>query len=414
MILDKILNNAIISPEKEAIIFKEEVLTYSELVKEINQFSETIDCQKSTFRIFNSNPIRTLIELLALNGLGKKCLVLPAAYPDDQIQEENNSQEDTFIGILTSGSTGKEKVIWKSNDNWELAFEHQSKVFGISNRDKVFVIDALAYSANLNAALHILWEGGTLILGSLKEARHWDNLFEVHQISSCFLVPSHCRLLCNLNLGKNNIKSIVTAGEKLKAETAQNLFDKFPQVRLTEYYGAAELGHISYHQNDDILNYPHSVGKPFPKVKVTVVEDKVTVESPYVSFTYKDIGTVNDLGYFEEDRLILKGRAGRIFNRRAVNIYAQEIEEVALKLASISEAVLVRHNQEERLCLYFTSKKKRNGNIETELHAFLRANLPSSKRPNFVRELTELPHSEAGKVDFKTLSKMFEEEEILI
>jgi long-chain acyl-CoA synthetase len=408
VILDKVLHNAVLFPEKEAIVYGEHVLTYASLAKEIELFTTSLKSHDKTYKLFNQNPIKTIIELLALNGLNKRCLVLPTEHSLDDILDENNSIENAFIGILTSGSTGKEKVIWKTNDNWELAFKHQSNVFGITKEDKVFVMDALAYSANLNAALHILWEGGTLVLGSLKNARNWDKVFHKHQVSSCFLVPSHCKLLNTLNV--KNLKSIVTAGEKLKADTAQRLLEQFPNVTLTEYYGAAELGHISYHQNNDIIAFPHSVGKAFPDVQIWVVVEKVTVDSPYISPSYKDIGTVNDLGYFEKDRLVLKGRAGRIFNRRAVNIYAQEIEDVVLKLSSIREAVLLKHGQKDKLCLYFTSKH-RSDNIEAELNTFLKANLPSAKWPNFVKEINEIPHSEAGKVDFRALSKMSEEEE---
>jgi len=252
-----------------------------------------------------------------------------------------------------------------------------------------------------------------LVIDSLKNARKWNEIFLTHNVSSCFLVPSHCNLLIEQDLSASRLKSLVTAGEKLSGNSAKKVLEKFPNIKLTEYYGAAELGHITYHQNDDIVNFPFSVGEAFPGVEVSIINDKVNVSSPYISAKYKKIGTVNDLGYFDGNRLILQGRTGRFFNRRAVNIYAQEIEVMALKLASIKDAILVKSEKGGKLTLFFTSKESK-GNSEIKLFEFLRANLPVSKIPNFVREIDQIPHSNAGKVDFKALSKMSNEEIVLI
>ncbi|WP_341225992.1 AMP-binding protein [uncultured Arcticibacterium sp.] len=403
-------------PNKDAVVFDGTTLSYADLARSIHtSISEEKNVTAKSF-VFNRNPIETLCSVLASNALNRAVVVVPADYPEKnlEIEQEEPVPSGAFIGILTSGSSGKPKTVWKSNDNWELAFKHQSEIFGISKSEKLFVLDALSYSANLNAALHILWEGGTLVLGQLKKARRWKEMFEEAKVSSCFLVPSHCQLLLNNGIVNDNIKSLVTAGEKLSAKMAKELLERFPASKLTEYYGAAELGHITYHQNADIYNFPHSVGKPFPQVKVVVKDNKVTVSSPFVSSEYKENGTVDDLGYFDKgDRLVLKGRSGRMFNRRALNIYAQEIENIALTFDSVQKAVLVESEINKRLNLYFTTNSKALGNDEEELAAFLKQCLPKAKMPSFVKELEEIPHSETGKVDFRALSKMSGEGEIL-
>jgi long-chain acyl-CoA synthetase len=412
LIVDKILHNAHLFPEKAAIIYGMQVLSYEELSISIERAADKLNLNKSVHFIRNTDPIQTLIELLAVNAKSGRGVVLPSLFDEFTLNDDDCSK-DSFIGILTSGTTGEEHLIWKSNDNWELAFKHQSEVFGVTMNDNVFIIDALSYSANLNAALHILWAGGTLVIDSLKNARKWNEIFLTHNVSSCFLVPSHCNLLIEQDLSASRLKSLVTAGEKLSGNSAKKVLEKFPNIKLTEYYGAAELGHITYHQNDDIVNFPFSVGEAFPGVEVSIINDKVNVSSPYISAKYKKIGTVNDLGYFDGNRLILQGRTGRFFNRRAVNIYAQEIEVMALKLASIKDAILVKSEKGGKLTLFFTSKESK-GNSEIKLFEFLRANLPVSKIPNFVREIDQIPHSNAGKVDFKALSKMSNEEIVLI
>ncbi|AWV98097.1 AMP-binding protein [Arcticibacterium luteifluviistationis] len=416
MITKRILNNAKLFPNKDAVVFNGTTVSYGDLAKSIHGKVLNGNDSSGIGFVFNTNPVETLCSVLASNLLKRPVLVVPEDFPKRNLDKhtETGIPSDAFIGILTSGSSGKPKTVWKSNDNWELAFKHQSEVFSVGKEDKVFVLDALSYSANLNAALHILWEGGTLVLGQLKKANKWQQMLEEREVTSCFLVPSHCQLLLQDGFVNENIKSLVTAGEKLPAKMAKELLEHFPKTILTEYYGAAELGHITYHQNADIYNFPHSVGKPFPQVRVEVKDDKVTVSSPFVSSEYKENGTVDDLGYFDKgDRLILKGRSGRMFNRRALNIYAQEIENIALEFDSVEKAVLVESEINQRLSLYFTTNSKALGNDEEELAAFLRECLPSSKMPSFVKELKEIPHSNAGKVDFRALSKMSGEDKIM-
>jgi long-chain acyl-CoA synthetase len=410
LIVDKIRHNAVLFPNKEAVIYGSLSMSYNELLERINQ--ELVLDLTDKVEIINLNPIETLIRLLAINSLGQRAVVLPKDFKQETLPETGDASNVSrdFIGILSSGTTGDPKIIWKTNDNWERAFKHQSEVFGLNKQDRVFVLDALSYSANLNATMHALWLGATVVLGKLSEAKHWNTQLTDQRITSFFLVPSHCRLLTKNGIRNSNLRSVVTAGEKLDVITAKSLMEFFPKAVLTEYYGASELGHISYHQNQDIVRFPHAVGKAFPEVSIQILEEKVKVKSPYVSAEYKKNGTVNDLGYLEGDRLILKGRAGRVFNRRALNIYAQEIENAARKSGIAIQAALVQLNN-QRLQLYFTSNSADRDN-EKRLIKFLNEHLPASKRPNGVIELKEMPHSEAGKVDFRALSKMSEEKGI--
>lgn len=431
MITAKIYQNALKTPEKVALSYRGVKTSYAELVDLVSKAREALAKTGFSTFIFQADPLETLVVLLASNLNGQRVIVLPKDIKPDEVNQlekehnalylsslkdipENHSStknsETSFLGILTSGSEGKSKVIWKTNDNWESAFEHQSRVFGIHKNDRIFTLDAFGYSANLNSALHGLWLGATIVLGRLKEAGSWSKDMIREDISSVFLVPSHARLLLKSNLTLSGVSSFVTAGEKLDASTAKGLMSKFPVALITEYYGAAELGHISYHQNQDILENLAAVGKAFPGVKVEIKGEKINVESPYVSPDFKEIATVNDLGYFEGDRLILLGREGRMFNRRGLNIFAQEIENQALSSGLILEAALIRSIDGRKLTLFFTPVRDFEGDVKEDLRAYLDHKLPKSKQPNFFEELKEMPHSEAGKIDFKALSKMNEEE----
>ncbi len=436
MILDRIQAIARDFPEKTALMYEGRVWSYRDLLKEIGERMGFLSHAGIKSLGIEARTEDALFTFLGATELGVPAVILPGGYAEeDRVKlrssygmsfyesgnlEVYSGESDTRmypggqIGILSSGSTGEPRIIWKTTSNWEKAFPHQSSVFGISAADRLFVLDTLAYSANLNALIHILWQGGTAILGSLGRAADWGRQLEASRVTSVFLVPSHARLLAKSARNFAGVKSFVTAGEKLDPGIAGGLLEKFPEATLTEYYGAAELGHISFQQNREIIDHPLSVGKAFPDVKIEVNEGEILVFSPYVAPDYAANGSVKDLGELSDGRLTLFGRSGRMFNRRGLNIYAAEIENKALQCGLILEAVLVAVpgiNGAEKLLLLVVPKEKEDEPGE-RLMKYLLEKLPKAKVPNKIVVLDELPHSDSGKVDFRALSKINEREQI--
>jgi long-chain acyl-CoA synthetase len=320
--------------------------------------------------------------------------------------------ETIFLGILSSGSTGQPKVIWKDYQAWFTAFPHQSTVFGINESDTVFVLDALAYSANLNAVLHAFWQGSTVVLGKLKEAKSWPLVIEKEAVSSIFMVPSHLAFLENPTVKFEKVKSIITAGEKLKSKLAQNLVTYFPNALLTEYYGAAELGHIAYIQGKELLENSFSVGRPFPEVKIEIKESKIFINSPYVSPDYRNTPTVSDIGEIDEQGfLYLLGRAGRMFNKRGLNIFAQEIENMAELHPLVKVAYLMPKPEKEFAFELWVEVSKPLKS--SELRSFLALHLSKEKLPNNIYCISQMPRNIAGKINFKALRKIPVEDSIV-
>lgn len=324
------------------------------------------------------------------------------------------SKSEYFLGVLSSGTTGQSKLIWKDYQSWFSAFPHQSNIFGVTEQDRVFVLDALAYSANLNTILHTLWQGATVVLGKLLEASNWSKIFNNQEVTSAFLVPSHIRLLTTSeHFRKIKLKSLVSAGEKLDSKLAQLVLDSMPEILLTEYYGAAELGHVSFAQNQDIIDYPTSVGKAFPEVEIAIKEDKIYVESPYISPEYRNIRTVFDFGFLDVNgRLCVFGRQGRMFNRRGLNIFAEEIENAALLHPFVKEAVLVANTHKSHIIELIVVVKQEIS--KSELQDFLLKKITKDKLPNKIVFSLSIPRNDAGKVDFRVMAKKPVDEENLV
>jgi long-chain acyl-CoA synthetase len=416
-----------IAPGKTALVHQGRTLTYGELGAEIQQRAAGLKAK--AYLLCHRSELENLINFLAVMHAGGRG-VFPGknwtgdallSYAEnfrleilDEIPGGSNGtapfvphDRDVFLGILSSGSTGTPKLIWKDYKAWFSAFPAQSEVFRLNTEDKLLVLDAMAYSANLNAVLHGLWLGMSITLTPLQEAKNWPTL--LMEATALFLVPSHYRLLPE-NKRYPQIRSAVSAGEKLDVKTAAKVLEIFPNACLTEYYGAAELGHISYIQNQEILDKPTSVGRAFPGVKISIREEKIWVDSPYLSPDFRQAPTVSDLGFVDEEGyLCLLGREGRMFNRRGLNIFAEEIENLCLSHPWVLEAALLQSaRRPEQLCLWVVTKSPMSSQ---EIRQFLLQSLRPDKLPNKIIFSQDLPRNPAGKVDFGVLAKKPVEED---
>lgn len=417
-----------IDSNKDALRLNGLKFTYGDILAKAKQRAGFFENKNVTFLLCHHSELENLLNFFAILAVGGKAIfggknlsneqkynvsLLHNATIIDFVPESSAEIKDFynptpntyFLGVLTSGSTGQSKVIWKDYQSWFSAFPHQSSVFGITELDNVFVLDALAYSANLNTVLHTLWQGATVIMGRLAEASSWTCIFNQNDVTSAFLVPSHLRLLTeNYSFKELNIKSLVSAGEKLNVDLAQYILDTFPNILLTEYYGAAELGHISFAQNQEIVNNPFSLGMAFPGVSIEIKKEKIFVDSPYISPDFRGIRTVYDLGFLDADgRLSVLGRQGRMFNRRGLNIFALEIENAALSHPWVKEAVLIANHQRPKVLELIVVLRKEIS--KSELKAFLLQKITKDKLPNRIIFSASLPRNESGKVDFGVIGK---------
>ena len=431
MFFDRITHS---DPQKIALKYEGKQYTYAQILEETTQRAKYFfEIQRSVL-LNKPNPIENFLDFLACMYLGKKAIFITPTTPDlglqaykqrfdgvssldcknaylFDIQFFKSISSDIFLGVLTSGTTGEPKVIWKDYQAWFSAFEYQSAVFGISETDTVFVLDALAYSANLNAVLHALWQGCTVVLGKLSEAKYWQTHLENQAVTSVFLVPSHLALFKNIVVKFDKVKSIVTAGEKLKQKVAKDISLYFPNALITEYYGAAELGHISYIQGNELLENSHSVGRAFPGVSLKLLDNQIFVKSFYVSPDFRNKPTVSDLGEIGADGLLyLLGREGRMYNKRGLNIFAQEIENAAEEHPLVVTAYLVQNDSRESVLDLWVEY---SAPLESaDLRSFLSLKLSSDKLPNHIYCLAKLPRHSSGKINFKALQKILSEENI--
>lgn len=315
--------------------------------------------------------------------------------------------EDLFLGALSSGSTGDPKLIWRDHRSWVSAFPVQSKVFGLGGSDTLFLSGSLIYTANLNSCLHLLYEGGTVVIARNSLPRTWiEDLNRCH-VTAIFMVPANYRTLAKaVKTPLTQVKTLISAGSKMDTDTVKKLMACFPEAVVYEYYGASEVGHVTYSRTEDLLGHPSSVGKPFPNVKVWIDEDLIWVASPYLAPAYKPGATTGDLGEMDEEGyLYLRGRKNNMINKGGIKIIPEHVEEIINRCSGIAESVVLGIDDPVRGQKVAAWLVKSDSNITVkDVKAHCRRNLPRHACPQEFRFIEELPRNNNGKVERALLS----------
>lgn len=312
------------------------------------------------------------------------------------------NENDIFLGALSSGSTGTPKLIWRDHQSWTSAFPNQSIVFQLSNTDTLYLVGSLVYTANLNACLHILAEGGTVMFASNSMPRTWVREITANRISAIFMVPANYRILLkNRKAPLPQITSAVTCGAKMDLSTVQALVEYFPSAGIYEYYGASELGHVSYSTAKDLLERPNSVGIVFPQVAISIEDDMIWVKSPYIAPDYRPKATVGDLGRLDKDGyLYLLGRKYGIINTGGVKVIPEQVETILLQCPGVAEAVVGGIDDPirgQKVCAWIV--KNQASLMTSEIFAFCQKRMRPHYCPQKIIFLDEIPLNKNGKID---------------
>jgi long-chain acyl-CoA synthetase len=312
------------------------------------------------------------------------------------------NENDIFLGALSSGSTGTPKLIWRDHQSWTSAFPNQSIVFQLSNTDTLYLVGSLVYTANLNACLHILAEGGTVMFASNSMPRTWVREIAANHVSAIFMVPANYRILLkNRKASLPQITSAVTCGAKMDLSTVQALVEYFPSAGIYEYYGASELGHVSYSTAKDLLERPNSVGIAFSQVAISIEDDMIWVKSPYIAPDYRPKATVGDLGRLDKDGyLYLLGRKYGIINTGGVKVIPEQVETILLQCPGVAEAVVGGIDDPirgQKVCAWIV--KNQASLMTSEIFAFCQKRMRPHYCPQKIIFLDEIPLNKNGKID---------------
>ncbi|MDD4933060.1 MAG: fatty acid--CoA ligase family protein [Methylacidiphilaceae bacterium] len=245
-------------------------------------------------------------------------------------------------------------------------------------------------------------------LASAKEflVRQIPSWIRDHAITFFPSVPDVWRALGQLSdeSALRSLRLAVSAGTALSAETAKRIYDRFA-VKIHSLYGASETGSISYDGSGDATLEERSVGRPLPRVSVTIRRSgRVSIASRalygrHQRVTLPDLAEWNELG---EIRLL--GRADPVVTIGGRKIHPAEVEALLRRLPSVTDAHVRSVRSQSRNYLIAAVESQTDAD---ELLRLLADFVPSWKIPRLFLCLPRLPRNGRGKVEEKALQTLF-------
>ena len=426
-IIERLQQHKDLQPYKIALIVDEEQYTYGQLYDaiismEFNNTSRIInlgqfnDGQKN--KVLLTQSLSFVEQLLQwLWGLYKGYIPMvchnemDVAYIDElaRIISVEGVPTSADFGVLTSGTTGRPKPLWRSESSWREFFDIQNNIFYINKDTKIFLHGSFSFTGVSNMVVAVLWSGGTVITTSSLRPIRWIQLIDKYHVDHIYALPTKLRLLvrhCKSKL--DSISYIIGGSQVLDRQLMEQLELICPNMEFILYYGASELNYITYCTGKEWLDREGTVGRPFPSVIIAEQNGVIYVTTKHHIEGIPDTYTVNDCGYIDSDGyLMFHGRRGDVINKGGYKISIPEMELYLQSLQGVSEVAVITINDKIRgedfvAYVVLEDNAKLSKIIECIHHE-----RPSVEWPKAILEIPMIPLTECSKVDKRKLKEWY-------
>ncbi len=336
--------------------------------------------------------------------------------------------------MYTSGTTGRPKGVYRAN----AAPPVPQAMYAMRGYDPDTSVQLCAGPAYHAAPLAFDVRGAMGAGCELVFFDKWDSegildVIVAKRVTHMHLVPIMFQRLLDLPDAVkaahdlSHVKYIVHGAAPCPPEVKLAMIEWFGPI-LNEYYAGSEGGAGFVISAEEWLKKPGSVGKRPVLLGSKILDDEGNECPPGVpgkiyhqlppggGFTYfkddaktaksrvGDYFTLGDVGYYDEDDyLFLTGRDAETIISGGVNIYPQEIDNELIKHEAVedSSTVGIPHaewGEQVRAVILLKDGFSPSDELAQEILAFARASLPGFKVPRGLDFVTDLPRSEAGKI----------------
>lgn len=330
---------------KTALIEDSVCYTYETLVQDAENLRQSSPAADgvSISLIQEASVYRQLITFLAYSGTGRIPVIVPhdiKHLPDSY--RTSPAPQGAYMGVLTSGSTGIPSIWFRSFESWHSFFPIQNSIFEVTSRTRMFVHGSLAFTGNLNMCLALLSAGATIVTSAPVHPPFWNHIIRDNLADAIYMIPSKLRLLALTAVQPlPQVKTILSGSQSLGLKDIKQIKLAFPQSRCLLYYGASELSYVSYLTDVEMKDDPSCIGKPFPGVQVSIVNDEIYVDTPYLALGLTPPCSVGDLGFIDGSGFLhFAGRKDNVYNIHGRKVSALKIENALQSMDEVLEAAV--------------------------------------------------------------------------
>ncbi len=246
--------------------------------------------------------------------------------------------------LFSSGSSGYPKAAVHNFDNLLSKFT--------TPRPALITINFLLFDhwGGLNTMLHVLSNGGSLVLLKKRTPEYIADLIEKNSVQLLPVSPTFLNLLILSNAHKkydfSSLKIISYGTEAMPETTLIKLKNIFPNVKLQQTYGLIEVGVLRSKSKDNGSLWFKIGGEGYNlRIKNEMLEIKS--KSMMLGYLNADNPFTKDGWYKTGDKVIEKdgyikilGRASEVINVGGEKVYPQEIENEILKMDNVQDVTI--------------------------------------------------------------------------
>ena len=394
--------------------------------------------------------VSTSPEIQNAYAIDKALCLVPAGEKDWDMWREAQSPWDKPPRsarsniIYTSGTTGMPKGVVRdppTPEQQQRTTQVLSTVFGIeAGQDVRTVVTGPIYHAAPNAyALVTVGMGGTIVLQPRFDEEELLQLIEQHRITHLHMVPTMFVRLLKLpdevrsKYDLSSLEFVVHAAAPCPPDIKLQMI-KWWGLIINEYYGSTETGPPIFHNAEEALRKPGTVGRLINdaaakifdadgnELPVGEIGEIYVLVKGHTNFTYKNneekrrdierdgLVTVGDIGYFDEDGyLFICDRANDMVISGGVNIYPKEIEGVLIGMPGVRDCGVFGIPDEiygESLCAHIELDP--GASLEaSEVSVWLGERLAKYKVPKTIVFTDTLPREDSGKIMKRKLREKY-------
>jgi long-chain acyl-CoA synthetase len=337
--------------------------------------------------------------------------------------------------IYTSGTTGRPKGVRRqpsSPEQQALAAGEAAKYWGVKADPSIVVMmnGPMYHSAPAAYGMGSARLGLNMVLQPRFEAEDMLRLIDRHKVSHMHIVPTMFVRLLRLPdevKRRYDLSSLrwITHGAAPCAPAVKRQMIEWWGPVINEYYGATETGIVVWHDAEQALAKPGTVGRVVEGATMRIVDEQghdvkqgevgeIYLRGPHLAeFTYNnddakrreialgDLVTVGDVGYQDADGYVfLCDRKRDMIISGGVNIYPAEIESALIQMPGVRDCAVFGIPDEEfgeQICAYV--EPQAGAAIDAAaVRGYLGQHLARYKVPKAVEFSAALPREDSGKI----------------
>ena len=327
----------------------------------------------------------------------------------DSIKCQDSSVK-TFI-YYTSGTTGKPKAIYKSEDAVIAEGQAILKAIGMTENSTILCVAPCVhvFAQSVACIAAVLSRAKVKYMLSVSSPNKIKRMISDTKIDFLITTPFYYNYLCEDEEVINGVGKCISGGARLSLKVQSS------DLKVINFYGSTETGVVAI--NNSIVKKDY-VGNIVEGVSINTDDEEIwvnnqkncrlSIKSSFNAYAFKDNNQIlhefgdaiklNDYGYISDNEVYVIGRQDNIVNIHGLKVSTIEVENVLMGNIFVKEVNVQKEKSKigEYIVAYIVLKEENIIN-EDELISYCKTKVEHYKIPQKIYIVDELQYTESGK-----------------